>query len=200
MKMLSMVPLALLLLFLPACASLPDMPEPASHVETLASGGRILIEEVHIDAPVAAVWDAYVTVEGWTAWVSPVAAIDLRPGGLIQSNYNKDAQIGDDGTNELQIVNFVPERLLTLRADVSELWPGVMQKDADNLMNVIIFDDLGDQRTRLQSFGLGYGDAEEYEELLGFFLEANAGLYVDLKRYLELGERSTFGGESAGEH
>ena len=152
-----------------------------------------MVEEVYINAPVSAVWDAYSTVEGWTAWVAPVGAMDFRPGGSIQSHYVEDAAIGDEGTILLNIVNFVPERLLTLRADISKGWPEVMQHDADNLMSVIIFDDLGDERTRVRVFGVGYGAAPEYDGLLGFFLEANAGLYVDLKHYLEAGERSAFG-------
>lgn len=203
MVLLSVCALALLTGCPPPSAVGEDIPgdaflhAPISHsVELLGDGSRVLIEEVYLNASIEAVWDAYTTEAGWSAWASPVCAIDLRAGGTIQSNYDPEAEIGDAGTNELHIVNFAPLRLLTLRADVSDRWPEVMQHDAENLMNVIIFDDIGPGQTRIQSFGLGYGDAPEYDGLLGFFADANAGLYEDLKRYVEQGVRSDFGLDS----
>ena len=45
----------------------------SSHVRTTDANERILVQEVWLDAPVAAVWAAYTTEEGWTAWASPKA-------------------------------------------------------------------------------------------------------------------------------
>ena len=145
----------------------------------------VLVQEVLVNAPVAAVWNSYVTEEGWTAWASPVAKIDLRAGGTIQTQYDPAASIGDPGTNTLHILNYVPERLLTLQADVSERWPAVMQEDAEHLMNVIIFESLGDATTRISSYGVGYHDSPAYDELMDFFIPANEGLFAKLKQVLE---------------
>jgi len=156
-----------------------------SRVDVLPTGERILVEEVVIEAPVAEVWRAYTTEEGYTAWAAPKAKIDLRVGGTILTQYGADAEIGDPGTNTLHIVNYVPERVLTLRAEIGENWPEVMKQDGERLTNVILFEALSPKRTRVESYGVGYGDSPEYENLLGFFLEANKGLYVELKRQLE---------------
>lgn len=145
----------------------------------------VLVQEVVVEAAVGDVWKAYVTAEGWKAWASPVAKVDLRAGGLIQTHYDPKAKIGDAGTNTLHIVNYVPERILTLRAELSERWPDVMKEDEGNLMNVIVFEPIGESRTRLLSYGVGYRDVPAYDKLMEFFIPANEGLFQKLKEYLE---------------
>ncbi|NQU49752.1 MAG: SRPBCC domain-containing protein [Planctomycetes bacterium] len=145
----------------------------------------ILLQEVIVEAPVQSVWNAYTTEEGWKAWASPAVEIDLRAGGLIRTHYGKDAHVGDPGTNVLHIINYIPERLLTLQADVEERWPEVMKLDAENLMNVILFESLGENRTKIMSYGVGYKNTEAYNELMNFFIPANEGLFKVLKDQLE---------------
>ncbi len=156
-----------------------------SRVEVLSTGERILIEEVVIEAPLADVWNAYTTESGYTAWAAPKARIDLRVGGTMLTQYGPNAEIGDPGTNTLHIVNYVPQRLLTLRAEIADNWPEVMKQDGERLTNVILFEAITPNRTRIESFGIGYGPSPEYENLLQFFVTANRSLYVELKRVLE---------------
>ena len=138
-----------------------------------------------VDAPVDAVWAAYTTAEGWRGWAAPAAQVDLRPGGTIRTHYGPDAKIGDPGTIVLHIVNYVPQRILTLRAEQQDNWPEAMKRDADHLMNVIVFDAVSDRRPRISSYGVGYGAAPEYDEMLGFFSNANRGLYEKLIAHLK---------------
>jgi len=154
-----------------------------SEVRVTEANERILIEEVWADAPVTDVWNAYTTDEGWMVWAAPQAQVDLRVGGTILTAYSGD--IGGPTTNTLHIINYVPYELLTLNADVSHNWSEVMQQDADNLYNVILFQEIELRRTLIRSYGLGYGDSPEYQGLMQFFIEANEGLYLRLKRFLE---------------
>ena len=156
-----------------------------SRVEKTAAGERILIEEITLNAPLDRVWNAYTTAEGWIGWAAPKAKVDLQVGGTIQTQYNPEAEIGDAGTNTLHIVSYVPKTLLILRADLAPNWPDVMKEDADNLSNVILFDAISDDITRIRSYGIGYRDRPEYDELLSFFSSANRGLYEKLKRFVE---------------
>jgi uncharacterized protein YndB with AHSA1/START domain len=163
-----------------------DTPDPIqSRVEVLPTGERMLVEEVVIEAPVAEVWAAYTTEAGYTAWAAPKAEIDLRVGGTIKTHYGADAEVGDPGTNVLHVVNYVPERVLTLKAEIADNWPEVMKQDGERLSNVILFEALSPERTRIESYGVGYGTSPEYEALLGFFVNANRPLYEALKRHLE---------------
>ena len=171
----------------------PDGKKPltgqqATSVVTRTDANELVLEqEITISAPVESVWLAYTTEEGWTAWASPKAEIDLRVGGTIRTAYQGD--IGGSNTNTLHIINYVPNRLLTLQAELSANWPEIMKEDAEKLSNVVIFDEIGDGVTRIQSFGLGYTDAPEYDQLMGFFIKANENLYQNLRLYLETGAR-----------
>jgi len=156
-----------------------------SRVDVLPTGERILVEDIVIEAALADVWAAYTTEKGYTAWAAPKARIDLRVGGTILTQYGADAEIGDPGTNTLHIVNYVPERLLTLRAEIADNWPEVMKQDGERLTNVILFEALSPARTRVESYGVGYGTSPEYADLLEFFVSANKSLYLELKRQLE---------------
>ncbi len=166
--------------------------EISSRVIATEAGEKVVVQELVVDAPVEALWDAYVTAEGWTAWAAPVAEVDLRAGGTIRSHYTPNASIGDAGTNTLQIVNYVPRRVLTLQAELAENWPEIMKADADKLMNVVLFESMGDERSKIYSYGVGYGDSEAYEGLIEFFIPANEGLFRNLKAYLEEGKRAEF--------
>ena len=149
------------------------------------SGDLILLQEVHVRAPIAQVWAAFTTDAGWQAWASPAVAIDLRVGGTIRTHYGAGAKVGDPGTNTIHILNCVPERLLTLQAELEENWPEIMREDAQNLMNVIVFEDLAAGGTKILSYGTGYRDTDEYTALLDFFVPANEGLFRVLKQQLE---------------
>jgi uncharacterized protein YndB with AHSA1/START domain len=165
-----------------------EPPEDPIHSRVLRTdaGERILAQEVWVEAPVAQVWAAYTTSEGWMAWAAPKAEVDLRVGGTIRTAY-ADVELGEEGTNTLRILNYVPEEVLTLKADLSEGWPEVMKQDAGRLSNVILFDAVSEEWTRIRSFGIGYGDSPEYESLMQFFIQGNETLFTHLKRYLEEG-------------
>ncbi len=176
--------------------SIEDSPPPlineaTSQVSKTDANELILIQEVSFAAPIEDVWRAYTTAEGWTAWASPKAEVDLRVGGTILTAYQ--GEIGGNNTNTLHIVNYVPGRLLTLRAELSRNWPEIMQEDAEKLSNVILFDEIADGVTRIQSYGIGYTDAPEYDQLMSFFIKANEGLYENLRAYLETGARVEWG-------
>jgi uncharacterized protein YndB with AHSA1/START domain len=156
-----------------------------SKIQTTEAGELILVETVLIAAPIDKVWDAYTTTSGYAAWAAPVVQIDFRVGGTIRTHYGANAKIGDPGTNTLRIVNYVPQKLLTLQADVSDNWPEIMKSQAKHLYNVIQFEELPGKKTRIVSYGLGYRDNQEMRNLMNFFIRANRSLYAELIAFLE---------------
>ncbi len=168
----------------PAEANKDDGAISSRLVETNTSE-LVLIQEAVIHAPVDQVWAAFTTEKGWTAWASPQAKFDFRAGGALLTHYDPNAKIGDEGTNTLHILNYIPQRLLTLRADMEERWPQFMKEDAEKLMNVIVFDRVAANQTRILSYGVGYRDTTDYRQLLDFFIPANEGLLRKLKAHLE---------------
>ncbi len=156
-----------------------------SEVLETEAGELVLVQEVRLRAPLEQVWAAYTTSEGWRAWVAPKARVDLRVGGTIRTQYDPEAEIGDPGTNTLHIVNYVPRKLLTLRAELQDNWPEVMKRDGEHLTNVVTFEALSPGETRLVSYGIGYRKDPAYERLMDFFIKGNEALYGALIRHVE---------------
>jgi len=156
-----------------------------SELQKTAAGELILVENVLVAAPVSKVWDAYTTASGYATWAAPVVQVDLRLGGTIRTHYNPKAKIGDPKTNTLRIINYVPRKLLTLQADISENWPEVLKSQASHLYNVILFEELAENKTRIVSYGLGYQNNKEMRDLMKFFIHANRTLYTKLIAELE---------------
>ena len=150
----------------------------------------VLAQTAVYNAPVSKVWDAYTTAEGYSAWAAPTAEIDLKTGGTILFHYGRGAKVGDPGTQKLHIRAVVPQELLTLQAEIAANWPEVLKKDADRLHNVIVFESLPEDRTRIRSYGVGYGKTDELMSMMKFFKAGNERLLKLLGKYVEEGVRS----------
>ncbi len=149
------------------------------------AGELLLVERVRILAPVNKVWEAYTTSKGYASWAAPVAEVNLKVGGAIRAHYDSAATVGDPQTITLHIVNYVPEKMLTLQTDPAENWPDILKDQAKHLYNVILFQRLDDQTTQIVSYGLGYRDTPEMRRMLAFFKQANVSLYRKLIAMLE---------------
>lgn len=184
-SMLWMVCITGMVQYCAAQKSMEEESEIVSRVDSTAAGELILTQEVVIHASLAEVWDAYTTEAGWAKWSTPLVSIDLRAGGIIRTNYNADGTLDDETANTLFIRNYVPYQLLTLQADIAPNWPEFMKAEADNLYNVVLFEALGENKTRLVSHGMGYQNNEKYWGLMEFFIKGNAMGYKRLKEVLE---------------
>lgn len=156
-----------------------------SRIVTEPNGDIFLIQEVTINAPVKKVWEAHTTTEGWQAWVAPVSEIDFKIGGTIRTNYRKDAKLTDDDSIVIHIVNYVPQRALTLQAELGENFPAVLKEREKQMYNLITFEALDEKRTKLISYGIGYKDSPELQKMLKFFVSGNEQSYKSLIDYLE---------------
>ena len=57
------------------------------------------------------------------------------------------------------------------------------------MSNVILFDEVADGLTRIQSYGIGYSDTPEVQQMMEFFIKANESLFHNLRTYLETDTR-----------
>ena len=156
-----------------------------SYIDSTASPELVLIQELKVNAPLEDVWTAYTTKEGWEKWAVPLAEVDLRVGGYIRSNYNAEGVIGDSTTIVTHIINYVPNKLITLQAELSDNFPQFMKEDAKDLYNVIYLDELENGETQIKSFGIGYKNNPKYMSLMKFFIQGNEKTLMQLVTYLE---------------
>ena len=163
-----------------------------STIETAENGDIFLTQEVTIDAPVKKVWEAYTTSEGWQSWVAPVADVNLKIGGVIRTNYRVDGKLTDKDAIKLHIINYVPQRILTMQAELGENFPKVLKDREKQMYNVVTFEQIGDEKTKLVSYGVGYKDSPELQQMLQFFVKANEDSYQSLLDYVEKGKAKPY--------
>jgi hypothetical protein len=140
----------------------------------------ILKQTFKVNAPVSVVWTYFTESEKYREWVAPAAEIDLKINGSIRANYRPDGRIGDDDTISIHIVNYIPERLLTLQPEIPESFPLFMRENSDNFYNVIEFHPLTDDETEITSFGLGYQNSPDFHQMVSFFAHGNIQAYEKL--------------------
>ncbi len=164
----------------------------SSTIDSSAINELVLIQEFDVKVPIQAVWEAYTTKQGWEGAFVALAEIDLKVGGTIKTSYDKNATIGDSSTIILHLINYVPQKLITLQAELSPHFPELIKKNEKDLYNVIYFEAIEDSLTRVTSYGIGYKNTPEFLSLMKFFIQGNEMSYLNLIKYLETGETAKY--------
>ena len=168
--------------FAASFASIAAMPAGIDDQSTTgADGTRTLRQSVVVAAPVAAVWTAFTTTEGYLSWAMPVASVDFRVGGIIEASYLRGARLGDANNIRNEIIAFAPERMFAIR---NRNVPSDAPFDAatfQSLHTVVLFDDVGNGRTRVTIVQPGYASGENYAKLWSFFEWGNGATLAALR-------------------
>jgi len=161
-------------------ASWRDFPgvENSSFVE--ADGDRVLQLSIVVPAPRAEVWRAFTTSAGYRTWATPLASVDLRIDGMIETNYDAAAKLGSADNIKNQITAYVPERLLVMRnVQAPAGFPGAGEFAKTAV--VIELAEVTPQSTRVTLSGVGYGAGPVFDTLYRQFEWANAYSLAELK-------------------
>jgi uncharacterized protein YndB with AHSA1/START domain len=137
-----------------------------------AFASRTLEHQATIDAPIAEVWSAWTTNEGFTSWAVAKAEIDLRIGGEMRTSYNPQSTLDDEHTIINRIISFEPQRMLSIQ----NVKAPAGFKNAElfqNTWSVIYFDPIVPDRTHLRIVGMGYGEGAEWDDLYSKFKAGN---------------------------
>jgi uncharacterized protein YndB with AHSA1/START domain len=138
-----------------------------------ADGSHVLTHEMTIDAPVADIWAAISTAEGWKSWAVPTAWVPAGAPDVIETSYSADARPDDPSTIKQQVLLRIAPRLMVFRT----IKAPARFPDFDTYSKVVSAFELepsGDGRTRVRLTGTGYADSEAGRRLLGFFEKGNA--------------------------
>lgn len=135
-----------------------------------------------IDAPVAEVWKAFSTSEGFVKWAVPVTHIDFRVGGIMESSYSTDAKIGVSDTIKNEIVSFIPEHLLVIHNVHVPKGAPFIPELIDHIRTIFRFEDLGGGKTRVTATGIGYLPGPGYDTMFGHFRTGNAESLESLEK------------------
>lgn len=124
-------------------------------------------------ASVAAVWALWSESGQLATWMAPVAAVDLRPGGLMEAAYDPAGAIGDLNNVLNRVVDVDPLRSFSIRVERAP--PGFPHADVvRELVTRIELAPLSENSTRVRVSMSGYGDTAAFNELYAFFARGNA--------------------------
>jgi uncharacterized protein YndB with AHSA1/START domain len=144
------------------------------------NGERILCLETAVPASRAEIWRLLATAEGFSTWAAPVAAVDLRPGGIIETSYDVNARIGDAGNIRNRIIAVEAERRLVMQ--IAAAPPGFPYADeARELVTSIELEPLSANETHVRVSMSGYRSGEAFDALYAFFAHGNSWTLAKLR-------------------
>lgn len=124
-----------------------------------------------VDASLDEAWDAFTREDDIEDWMVPICKVDLRVGGTIQTNYNRDMGIGGPGTIVHHILAIEPKRMLAMRFTAPANAP--VSKVAEAAWGVTRFDPISPTQTRITYSSCGWGKGEEWDKARAFFEKGN---------------------------
>lgn len=137
------------------------------------SGERTLCFEVELPAPSADVWALWAESRQLSTWMAPVAAIDLRPGGMMEASYDPHGRIGDAGNILNRVVAVAPMQSLTIQVERAP--PGFPHPvEVRELTTLIALQAVDADETRVRVSMTGFRDGAAFDELYAFFARGNA--------------------------
>lgn len=162
--------IAALLFAMSAPAAGAEPVSVARHQE--ADGSHSLVHMVVVDAPVAEVWAAISTSEGWKGWAVPVAWTPEGAPDILETSYSPAARPDDPSTIKQQLLVRIPPRLMAFRTIKSPTgFPDFAT--FSKVTSVFELEPVGPARTRVRLTGTGYADTESGRQLLGLFEQGN---------------------------
>lgn len=129
-------------------------------------------------------WELFTRDEKLTKWIAPKAHIELKSGGYILTNYNPDKDLSDSSSIRLGILSFLDNRLLVLKVKLNDNFPKKVQEEDANLQEIIEFDSIAPQKTKIISSMIGWGNGMDWENAYKFFEKGNTWTYNELLKIL----------------
>lgn len=146
------------------------------------NGEKVLQLSIIVPVQTNEAWKLFSTDSGLVKWIAPVAKIDLRTGGTIKTNYDSKKGLDDKSTIKLDIINFLPEKLLTLKVNLNNSFPEKAQQEDKNLQEILQFIDLGNGQTKIISSMVGWGIGEDWNKTYVFFEKGNTWTFEQINK------------------
>lgn len=140
-------------------------------------GEKALQFSIIVPASRADVWKLFTTEEGLKKWIAPVVKTNLKTGGWIRTNYDKNKTTDDSTTIQLDIINYLDAEMLTLKVNLNSQFPPEVKMEDKNLQEIIQFRDLGNGKTKITSTMLGWGTGNSWDKAYDFFEKGNEWTY-----------------------
>jgi hypothetical protein len=143
-------------------------------------GEKVLQLSIIIPMDKKEVWKLFTTGEGLKKWIAPVAAISMKTGGYIKTNYDAN-KIADDSTSiQLGIINYLEYEMMTLKVNLNNSFPEDVKAADNNLQEILQFSDAGNGKTKLVSTMVGWGEGDHWNNAYAFFEKGNDWTFKEI--------------------
>jgi uncharacterized protein YndB with AHSA1/START domain len=149
---------------------------------SLAQADDRLVHEGVVNAAPAQVWAAFTTREGLESWMTAHAAIDLKVGGSMKTQYDPKRTVSDSTAIQNTILSYEPMRMLSFKvskAPAAFPFPNAIK----HMWTVVYFESEGDTATRVREVSLGFGGDDEGKRMREFFDRGNAYTLQELQKH-----------------
>lgn len=147
-----------------------------------ASGEKVLRLELTLPLDKKAAWKLFTNDKELQKWIAPVVFVELRTGGYMLTNYDKNQSLRDSSTIELGIINYLENELLTLKVNLNDNFPPSVQKEDENLQELIQFVEIDKGKTKIISSMVGWGKGSDWDKTYDFFVKGNTWTYEELRK------------------
>lgn len=145
-------------------------------------GDKFLRFEIVVNKSVETVWQAFTTQRGAEGWMAPKVKFDLRLGGSITTFTPGIPEI------VLNIPTYIPNELFIYKVNLVDGFPKAARSEDNNLQEVIQFEKLTNDQTRITATMMGWGKGESWDKTYAFFEKSNRLVYNDLVLNLNGGQ------------
>jgi len=145
-------------------ASPPGADLPTASIATHAE--RALSKAVLVAAPIDAVWAAWTTRQGITAFRAPEAEIDARVGGAFHIHFDPLAELGNKGADDMRFLALQAPRMLSVDWNAP---PSLPQARQQRTFVIVRLTSVDANTTRVSLHHTGWGDGGEWDAAFAYF-------------------------------
>jgi len=130
---------------------------------------KAIVKRVTVTASLDEVWQRWTTKEGLEGFFGPHCSIAMWPGGLFEVHFFPDNPPGTRGAEDLEVLSFLPQRMLSFEWDAPPHLPEV--RGHRNWV-VIEFEGLDDDQVQVTLTHLGWLEGEQWDQAFDYFQPA----------------------------
>lgn len=148
------------------CLLIPSGAIQAGEEKIYLTTGVMIRKEIIISAPVDSVWQAWTIEKGIIRFFAPAARIELAINGQYEMLFDPSQPEGQQGGEGNRILSFVPNEMLSFTWNAPPSIPLVRN---DKTWVVLLFRELGKEKTALSLVHLGWQPGDEWQKALKYF-------------------------------
>ncbi len=144
------------------------------------SNEKVLQLSVVVPTDIKTAWELFTLDDKLSKWIAPKAHIELKSGGFIITNYDSSKDLSDSSSIKLGIISYLDYKLLTLKVRLNNNFPKNVQDDDTFLQEIIQFEPISPNETKIISSMIGWGQGPDWEKTYNFFEKGNIWTYNEL--------------------